>query len=237
MNDQNITIAPEQVVAIKEETALFMRKVYGWMTAGLIITGIVAYVVASMPGVVTLLYGQVWIFYVLLIVELLAVAYLSVMVNKMSATAAGGVFLAYSFLNGITFSAIFLVYEISSIGSVFFITAAMFGALSLYGYFTKTDLTMWGQVAFMGLVGLIVASLVNMFILNDQVFLVLAYFGVVIFTILTAYDTQKIKNMNIIGNHGTDTDKKEAIMGALTLYLDFINLFLQLLRIFGKRRR
>jgi FtsH-binding integral membrane protein len=133
-------------------------------------------------------------------------------------------------------SAIFLVFTAESIASTFFITAGTFGAMSLYGYTTKQDLTRLGSLLFMALIGLLIASLVNMFMRSTMLYWITTFAGVLIFTGLTAYDTQKIKNMNIIGNEGTDEDRKEAIMGALTLYLDFINLFLYLLRIFGKRK-
>jgi uncharacterized protein len=232
--NENIIPAPSVESA---ESLSFMRKVFGWMTLGLAVTGVTAYVVASIPELTRFVYGNIGVFYILLILELCAVAFLASMVQRINSLQASLVFMLYSILNGITFSIIFLVYEMSSIGAVFFITAGMFAGLSLYGYFTKRDLTGLGTMAFMGLIGLILASIVNMFIMNDRAFLIMAYVGVVIFTILTAYDVQKIKQLNVIGNAGTDQDKKEAIMGALTLYLDFINLFLRLLRIFGKRRR
>jgi FtsH-binding integral membrane protein len=145
-------------------------------------------------------------------------------------------FIIYSIVSGLTLSVIFLVYTIASIIATFFITAGVFGAMSAYGYFTKRDLTTMGNLLIMALLGLIIASVVNLFYFNSLLDWVITYAGVVIFVGLTAYDTQKIKNGNIIGNAGTDEDKKEAIMGALTLYLDFINLFLKLLRIFGKKK-
>jgi FtsH-binding integral membrane protein len=154
----------------------------------------------------------------------------------MSAAMGTVIFIAYSMLNGLTLSCIFVVYTEESIASTFFVTAGTFAVMSIYGYTTKTDLTKWGNLLFMGLVGLIIASLANMFMKSEMLYWITTYVGVFIFVGLTAYDTQKIKNMNIIGNEGTDDDKKEAIMGALTLYLDFINLFLYLLRIFGRKK-
>jgi hypothetical protein len=154
----------------------------------------------------------------------------------MSASQATGTFMLYAGLTGVTFSSIFLVYTASSITSAFMTTAGTFGAMSVYGYTTKKDLTSWGSFLFMGLVGIIIASVVNIFLQSPAMYWLTTYAGVLIFVGLTAYDTQKIKNMNIIGNEGTEEDTKEAIMGALTLYLDFINLFLMLLRIMGDRR-
>ena len=146
------------------------------------------------------------------------------------------IFIAYAALNGLTFSMVFLVFTSESIASTFLITAGTFGAMSIYGYFTKSDLTKIGNLAIMGLVGLIIASIVNMFLGSETLYWITTYVGILIFIALIAYDTQKIKKMNVIGNMGTEDDKKEAIMGALTLYLDFINIFLYFLRIFGKRK-
>jgi FtsH-binding integral membrane protein len=154
----------------------------------------------------------------------------------MSAQRATIVFILYSVLNGLTLSIIFLIYTTGSIASTFFVTAGTFAVMSAYGYLTKSDLSKWGNILFMGLIGIIIASIVNYFMQSETLYAIITYIGVLIFVALTAYDTQKIKTMNIIGNEGTDEDKKEAIMGALTLYLDFINLFLYLLRLLGRRR-
>lgn len=145
-------------------------------------------------------------------------------------------FLLYCLTTGITLASIFLVYTMSSIGNVFFITAGMFGFMSLYGFFTHDDLSSFGHIGLMGLVGIIIASIINLWIRNSQFDLIISCISIMIFTALTAYDTQRIKAMNIIGNEGSEEDTKESIMGALTLYLDFINIFIQLLRLFGKRR-
>lgn len=218
------------------ENARFIQRVYSWMTIGLLLTAVVAYFVAITPEAINLIFSNRWVFYILLLAELGAVIYLSTMISKMSASTATFVFLGYSILSGITFSAIFLAFTLSSIGMTFAITAGMFGIMSLYGYVTKTDLTTVGNIAFMGLIGIILASLVNLFFQNPMADWIITYIGIIVFVALTAYDTQKIKEYNIIGNEGTEDDHKESIMGALTLYLDFVNLFLKLLNLFGKRR-
>lgn len=232
----NMNVATMSAQAIAEEQSRFITKVYGWMSLALCITAFVAMYVASTPALVNFIMSTQLLFFGLLIGELLLVGYLAVAVKKMSATTAMLVFLGYSALNGITFSLIFVIYTAGSIASTFFITAGTFGAMSFYGYVTKKDLTSWGNLLFMGLIGVIIASVVNIFFRSPVLYWITTYVGIFVFIGLTAYDTQKIKKMNIIGNEGTEEDKKEAIMGALTLYLDFINLFLLLLRLFGRRR-
>lgn len=237
--EQNITnqhIGAQTAINNSLENARFIQKVYSWMTIGLLLTAIVAYFVAITPEAINLIFSSRWVFYALLIAELGAVIYLSAMISKMRASTATFVFLGYSVLSGITFSVIFLAFTLSSIGMTFAITAGMFGIMSLYGYVTKTDLTTVGNIAFMGLIGIILASLVNLFFQNSTTDWIITYVGIIVFVALTAYDTQKIKEYNIIGNEGTEDDHKESIMGALTLYLDFVNLFLKLLNLFGKRR-
>ncbi len=213
-----------------------MTKVYGWMSLALFVTASVAMFVASTPALVYALASNKILFYGLLIGELLLVGYLAIAVMRMTATMATAVFLGYAVLNGVTLSLIFLVYTTGSIASTFLVTAGTFAIMSAYGYYTKRDLTTLGNLLFMALIGLILASVVNIFWQNSTLMWITTYAGVLIFVGLTAYDTQKIKEMNIIGNEGTDEDRKEAIRGALTLYLDFINLFLYLLRILGGRR-
>lgn len=230
------TIPNPTVEAAIAETQRFMTKVYGWMSFALVITGFVAMFTASSPAMLQAVFGNTITLIALIIIQFGLVAALAGWVNKMSANTATLVFIFYSALNGVTFSGIFIVYTAASIASTFFITAGTFGAMSFYGYTTKSDLTKWGSLLFMALFGLIIASVVNMFMNSTMLYWITTYAGVLIFVGLTAYDTQKIKNMNIIGNEGTEEDKKEAIMGALRLYLDFINLFLYLLRIFGKRK-
>jgi hypothetical protein len=175
------------------------------------------------------------VFIFLLIAEILLVGTLSLRIERMSLFTCTLIFLGYSILNGITLAPLFLIYTKSSIATTFFIVSGTFAAMSLYGYFTKQDLTKWGSILIMALIGLIVATLINLFLKSTMVYWITTYAGVFIFVGLIAYDTQKLKEMNVIGNEGTEEDRKEAIMGALTLYLDFINLFIYLLRIFGKR--
>ena len=206
------------------------------MFLGLIISGITAYWVASDPSLYKFILLNEGIFYSLLIGELALVFGLVWLMKRISANIAIFMFLLYCFMTGLTLSVIFLVFTIESIGLAFFITACMFGIMSIYGYFTKTDLTQIGQVLIMGLFGIIIAGLVNLFLRNTLIDYIVSFIGVIIFTGLTAYDTQKIKKINIIGNEGTPEDTKESIMGALELYLDFVNLFLSLLRLLGKRR-
>ena len=220
---------------IAEEQRRFMMKVYNWMSSALLVTALIAYFVSGSQIMMKFMFGNPMIFMGLFIGELFAVGYLAVAIKKMSATTATFVFMLYAALNGLTLSFIFIVYTSAAISNAFFTTAAMFGAMSFYGYTTKKDLTSWGSFLFMGLIGIIIGSIVNIFWASSALYWLVTYIGVIVFTGLTAYDTQKIKQMNIIGNEGTDEDKKEAIMGALRLYLDFINLFLMLLRIFGRR--
>jgi FtsH-binding integral membrane protein len=224
----------EQQVAA--EQAAFMRKVYAFMAAGLAATGGVAMGVASSDAATKFIFGNPPVFYGLLIAELVMVYTFSALARKMSAIGAGALFFVYAITNGLTLACIFLVYTKSSIATTFFITGGTFAAMSAYGYVTKRDLTGAGNFAIMGLIGLIIASLVNFFLHSEMIYWLCTFAGVLIFTILTAYDTQKIKKLNVIGNAGTDDDHKEAIHGALILYLDFINLFLMLLRLFGRRR-
>jgi len=206
------------------------------MATGLGITGFMAYYVANTPTFFNIVMGNPIIPIVLIIAQIGLVFWLASRVMQMSVSQATGVFLLYAGLTGITFSTLFVVYTAASITSTFVVTAGTFGAMSFYGYTTKKDLTSWGSFLFMGLIGIIIASVVNMFMQSSMMHMIITYAGVLIFVGLTAYDTQKIKEMNILGNEGTDEDTKEAIRGALTLYLDFINLFLMLLRLMGDRR-
>ena len=214
----------------------FIHRVYGWMGGGLLTTAIVSFYVATNQTILELIVGNSFIFFGLLLLEIGAVVYLSGFIHKMSATQAGVIFFLYSVLNGVTMSFIFLVYVASSIASVFVVSAGMFALVSAYGFLTKKDLTSWGNLLFMALIGLVLASVVNIFWVNDGFSLILAYAAVVIFVGLTAYDTQKIKELNDTLSIGGEDSKKASIIGALRLYLDFINLFLALLRIFGRRR-
>jgi FtsH-binding integral membrane protein len=231
----NKTIKISQADTIAE-TQNFIVKVYGWMSLALMITGLVAIWTASNVDIESVITESRWVFFGLIILEFVLVAYLVGWIAKMSSQTAALTFVLYSMINGFTLSIIFLIYTTDSIASTFFITAGTFAIMSAYGYFTKSDLTGLGNILLMGLTGLILASVVNLFYQDETLHWITTYAGILIFTGLIAYDTQKIKNLNIIGNEGTDEDKKEAIIGALTLYLDFINLFLKLLRIFGRRK-
>lgn len=232
--DQNMPsqFSLDRVLAEQQD---FITKVYGWMSLALVITGITAYLTATSQAVLEFIFGIPYMFMGLLIGEVLLVIGLSAMINKMSATTATFLFVLYSVVNGLTLSVIFLVYTQGSISLTFFVTALTFGVMSAYGYFTKKDLTSWGSLLMMALVGLVIASIFNLFMKNEILYWITTYAGILIFVGLTAYDTQKIKNMNMIGADG-ETSRKGAIMGALTLYLDFINLFLLLLRLLGRRK-
>ncbi len=213
-----------------------MRKVYVWMTLALVITGITAYGVASSPNIMMWLVQKPAILWGLIIAELALVLTVSAAINRLSLTTATLLFVLYSVLNGATLSLIFMAYTLTSIASVFFITAGTFGVMAAYGYFTKRDLTSLGKLLLMALIGLIIASVVNIFFVKSSGFdLIVSYIGVLIFVGLTAYDTQKIKQMLALQTDMGEGAQKIALMGALSLYLDFINLFLHLLRIFGSR--
>ncbi len=224
------------IQARQEASTIFLAKVFNWMAVGLGITGIVAYVTAHSGLAVTIIGSP--IFFILVIAELGLVFYLSARVQKIQASTASSLFIGYSLLNGLTLSVIFLAYTSSSIAGTFFITAGMFGAMAVYGLVTKRDLSGWGSFLFMGLIGIILASIVNIFLKSSSMYWAISLIGVFIFTALTAYDVQKIKRIGEEGimTQGDEAIRKGSIMGALTLYLDFINLFLMLLRFFGGSR-
>ncbi|NVN93030.1 MAG: Bax inhibitor-1/YccA family protein [Desulfuromonadales bacterium] len=231
MNRYNMetTRSNEQIIVVQNT---LVRQVYAWMGLGLLLTALMALVTISSPDLLQAIVGNKLIFYGLMIGELGLVAVLSGAINRLSSTTATLLFLAYSALNGVTLSIIFLVYTADSISSTFVISAGMFGAMSAFGYLTKRDLTSWGSFLFMGLIGVVIASIVNIFLHSSAVSWFTSAIGVIVFTGLTAYDTWKIKAMAAQGQEG----RKPAILGALTLYLDFINLFLMLLRLVGNRR-
>lgn len=211
-----------------------MRKVYVWMTLALVITGITAYGVATSPTLIQLIYGNRFAIWGMIILELALVFWISARIDRLSLTKATLLFILYSVINGATLSSIFFVYSPSVITKVFLITAATFGAMALYGYFTKSDLSSWGKILFMAVVGLIIAMLVNMFLKSSMMDLIVSGIGVLVFTGLTAYDSQKIKQMLSMQTDMGEGAQKIALLGALSLYLDFINLFLYLLRLFGR---
>ena len=214
---------------------ILMRKVYVWMTLALLITGFTAYGVATSPGVLQMIYGNQIVMWGLIIAELALVIGVSAAISRISLTTATLMFILYSVINGALFSSIFLIYTSSSIATVFFITAGTFAAMAVIGYTTKTDLTSMGKMLMMALIGLIIATIVNMFVKSDGFSLILSYVGVLVFVGLTAYDSQKIKQMLLQAPDAGEAAQKLALLGALSLYLDFINLFIYLLRIFGKR--
>lgn len=218
------------------QSALF-RSVYLWMTLALAITGFTAMYIAKSYTFLEMIAQNSMMFWGLLIAEIGLVMYLSTRIQRISFTTATLLFIAYSIVNGLTLSILFMVYTMSSIATTFFITAGTFGAMALFGYITKKDLTRIGSLCGMAVIGLIIAMIVNMFLHNSMMDMVISGIGVLVFVGLTAYDSQKIKQM-LTGNdiEINETTQKIALMGALTLYLDFINLFIYLLRLFGDRK-
>lgn len=230
----------EQVYEVSFDDSLtgvkkFMSNVYAWMAMGILLTAISALITVKTGLIISIVKNQL-LFYALILGELGMVFFLSARLWKMSIQSATASYFAYSILNGITLSTIFLAFAKSSIASVFFITAGMFAAMSLYGMTTKTDLTKWSKTLFMALIGIVIASVVNIFLKNNMMDWIISYAGVILFSALTAYDTNKLKNLYLANNFTAESSKKMAIFGALQLYLDFINLFLFLLRIFGGNR-
>ncbi|AMR29640.1 hypothetical protein A0257_05890 [Hymenobacter psoromatis] len=215
----------------------FFAQVYGWMAAGLGLTGGVAMFAAASPTLKDFIFGSRFVFFGLIVAELVVVGFLSARIFKWSRAQAQAAFIGYALLNGLTMSVIFLVYKLDSIASTFFIASLMFGVMSAFGYFTKADLSGWGKLLSMAIIGLVIAMIVNMFWGNSTLNLLVSFVGVILFTALAAYDTQKLKQLAFLGvTEGEETHDKAAILGALTLYLDFVNLFLFLLRFFGRRR-
>jgi FtsH-binding integral membrane protein len=225
-------ISPSAAVAIPS----FLARVYVWMAAGLLVTAGAAFATLSSPTLLRAVFGNKVVFFGLMIAELGLVVWLSGMVGRLSSTAAGAVFVLYSALNGLTLSVVFLAYTSASIVSTFVVTAGMFGAMSVYGLVTKRELDGLGSFAFMGLIGVVLASVVNIFLRSDAVGFVISCVGVIVFTALTAYDTKKLRMMAMAVDGTSEEGKRASISGALRLYLDFINLFLMLLRFFGNRR-
>jgi len=248
-NKQNIQtkVSSAETHVIDEGLRAYMLKVYNYMASGIFLTGIISLLLFKLSVVMTpdgsisgltaignALYNSA-LMWVVMLAPLGVVFYMSFGIRKMSAAKAQGTFWVFAALMGASLSSIFLVYTGASITRVFFITAGTFGAMSIYGYTTKRDLTKLGSFLMMGLVGIIIASIVNIFLNSGPMYWIISVLGVLIFVGLTAYDTQKIKNMYSASDTGELIGKK-AVMGALTLYLDFINLFIMLLRLFGQRR-
>ena len=217
--------------------SVYMRQVYGWMTAGLALTSVVAYGVASSPALQMAIFSNMFVPILLIVAQFGLVIALSAAIHKMSSSTATGLFLLYSVLTGLTLSSIFVVYPIGSIANAFLSTTGLFLAMTVYGTVTKRDLTGMGSFLMMGLIGIIIASLVNIFLQSSMMDFVISCIGVIIFTGLTAYDTQKLRAFGMDAPLGDGTAvRRGAILGALTLYLDFVNLFLMLLRLFGGNR-
>ena len=231
---EEITNSTSTPIAMQSAFGALMRKVYTWMALALVVTGLTAFYVSGNYNALAMLSGGG--FWVCAIAEIILVIAISAGINKLSFPTAGLLFIAYSILNGLTLSFIFVAYTHSSIAQTFFITAGTFAATALAGYFTKKDLSGMGRILFMALIGLIIATVVNIFMNNSVIYWITSYAGVAIFVGLTAWDVQKIKQMFL--QYGYDVNnqtQKLALLGSLTLYLDFINLFIYLLRIFGSR--
>ena len=214
-----------------------MRSVYIWMALALAVTGLTAMTIATQPQIVYAIFANRAIFWMLLLAELGMVIYLSARIMSMSFATAGIVFVVYALLNGVTLSSLFMAYTAESIAQTFFVTAGTFGAMAVIGFLVKRDLSAIGRFFYMALIGLIIATVANAFFHNSGLAMICNYAGVVIFSGLTAYDTQKIKNLLVqVGDRRDETVMKLALLGSLSLYLDFINLFLYLLRFLGNRR-
>lgn len=221
--------------AVEKATNVMIKNVYLWMCGALAITGLTAYYVASSQAILSWMFSNAWIMIALIVAELGLVIGLSAAINRISALTATLMFLAYSVVNGMTLCTIFLVYKLGSIASTFFVTAGTFGAMAIYGSVTKKDLTRVGNLCIMAVIGLIIATLVNLVIKSTMMEMIVSGVGVLVFVGLTAYDAQKIKEA-FYGVAESEEANKFAVIGALNLYLDFVNLFLYLLRLFGRRK-
>lgn len=213
-----------------------MRKVYVWMTLALVITGLTAYGIANSPGLFYAIVSNHFLFWGLVIGEFALVLGINSAIHRLSITTATLLFILYSVVNGATLSVIFMVYALTSIANVFFITAGTFAVMAFIGYTTKKDLTSLGRMLFMGLIGIIIATVVNIFLGSSMLNMIVSYVGILVFIGLTAYNSQKIKRLLYTADSTDESAQKIALLGSLTLYLDFINLFLMLLRIFGGNR-
>jgi uncharacterized protein len=224
----------ETATLVQENTLL--RSSFAWMALAMVITTVSAFAVSNSPALLEFFFSNTILRYAILFAPLIFVLVMNARFEKFSFTGLIAMFIAYSLINGITFGAIFLVYEIGSIVNAFLSTAALFAVMAIAGYTTKTDLTKLGHILIIGLIGIVIASIINVFIGNSKMDFIISILGVIIFTGLTAYDVQKIKNMGYEVGYDRTLSNKMGIMGALTLYLDFINLFLFLLRLFGSRK-
>ena len=236
-NNSNVETSGIQT---KDAVSTFLANVFTYMGGALAITGLLAYWFGNTPSLMTYLInpmgGATLLGYVVMFSPLAFVLVMSFAFNKLSSFALLGLFVVYAAVMGLSMSFIFLAYTASSIASTFFITAATFGVMAVLGYTTKQDLTKFGSILFMALIGIIIASIVNMFLGNGMLDIIISCVGVLVFTGLTAYDVQKLKRIGAGVEYGSESSNKLAIMGALNLYLDFVNLFMMLLRLFGDRR-
>lgn len=219
-----------------EVFSVLLKNVYAWMTLALGVTGVAALYVSSNQAIQNYLFGHIWLLLGLLIGELVLAIVFAARFRKLSFNMASILFGMYALLTGISLGVVFMVFTSESIASTFFVTAGTFGAMSLFGYYTKKDLSSWGRYLMMALIGIIIASVVNLFLQSTKVMWITTYIGVLVFVLLTAYDTQKIKNMLAESDSVNESTLKIALYGSFMLYLDFINLFLDLLKILGKRK-
>lgn len=223
--------------ASKAAQSTLMRNVYSWMTLALVITGFVSLYMAKSQTLLSMIMQNSMLLWILLIAEIGLVIFLSARIHRISFTTATLLFIAYSILNGVTMAFIFLIYTMTSIATTFFVTAGTFGVMALYGYVTKKDLSRIGNICIMALIGLIIATVVNIFLKNTMMDLIISGIGILLFVGLTAYDSQKIKQLLTADDiEVNETTQKIAFLGSITLYLDFINLFLYLLRFLGDRK-
>ena len=236
-NNSGAYVSPNEAYTTRFAVSAILKNVYLWMTMALAISGLTAMLVAGNAELVQTIYAGRGTLLVLFLVQFGLIWLISARIGTMSFITATLLYIAYSVVTGVTLSSIFLLFTTGSIASVFFITAGTFAALSIYGFVTKKDLSTWRSYLIMGLIGLIIASIVNWFLASEMMYWIISYVGVAIFIGLTAYDTQKIKQLAYACHmEDEETRNKVALLGAITLYLDFINLFLYILRIFGKRK-
>jgi len=236
LNDASVE-SSSSGISLQQSLSAFIVKVYGWMAFALAVTALSSWIVVTSPELLRMILHNKLLFYGLIIGEVLLVIGISGLINKISAATATALFIAYAVMNGLTLSTILFMFTMSSIASTFVVTAGLFGLMALIGTVTKRDLTSIGNIAFMVLLGFIIASLVNFWLKSPALYWILTYLGVVVFSALTAYDAQKIKAMFLDSDDSSETKGKVAVLGALALYLDFINLFILLLQIFGNGSR
>ena len=236
-NNSGAYVSSNEAYKSRFAVSAILKNVYLWMTMALAISGLTAMLVAGNAELMQTIYAGRGTLFVLFLVQFGLIWLISARIGSMSFVTATLLYIAYSVVTGVTLSSIFLLFTTGSIASVFFITAGTFATLSIYGFVTKKDLSTWRSYLIMGLIGLIIASIVNWFLASEMMYWIISYVGVAIFIGLTAYDTQKIKQLAYACNmEDEETRNKVALLGAITLYLDFINLFLYILRIFGKRK-